>query len=106
MSALQDSGTALPAPALGGSHVIMTTMKNEGPFILEWVAYNLSIGVTGFVIFTNNCEDGTDLIADRLTELGYASHRPNDVSDGAPPQRLRRGVVRVEALWLRRDRRL
>lgn len=86
MTAPQEFAAALPAPALGGSHVIMTTMKNEGPFMLEWVAYNLSIGFTGFVIFTNNCEDGTDLIADRLTELGYASHRPNDVSDGSPPQ--------------------
>jgi len=86
MSAPQGFAAALPAPALGGSHVIMTTMKNEGPFILEWVAHNLCLGFTGFVIFTNDCEDGTDAIADRLTELGYASHRPNDVSDGAPPQ--------------------
>src|SRR6056297_720869 len=77
---------ALPLPALGGSHVVMTTMKNEGPFILEWVAHNLALGVTGFVIFTNDCADGTDLIAERLTELGHASHRPNDVSDGTPPQ--------------------
>ena len=77
---------ALPVPALGGSHVIMTTMKNEGPFLLEWIAYNLTIGFTGFVIFTNNCDDGTDLMAERLEELGYCSHRPNDVSDGSPPQ--------------------
>ncbi len=86
---------ALPAPACGGSHVIMTTMKNEGPFLLEWIAHNLTIGFTGFVIFTNNCEDGTDLMAERLEELGYCSHRPNDVSDGASPQHkaLRRATV-------------
>ena len=86
MTAAQGFAAALPVPALGGSHVIMTTMKNEGPFMLEWVAHNLCLGVTGFVIFTNDCDDGTDLIADRLTELGYTSHRPNDVSDGSPPQ--------------------
>lgn len=105
MTQEQEFAAALPAPALGGSHVIMTTMKNEGPFILEWVAHNLAIGFTGFVIFTNDCEDGTDLIADRLAELGYASHRANDVSDGSPPQHkaLRRATAHPwvrEAEWL------
>ncbi|MGX0875606.1 hypothetical protein ACSSV4_000278 [Roseovarius sp. MBR-154] len=96
---------ALPVPALGGSHVVMTTMKNEGPFLLEWIAYNLTIGFTGFVIFTNNCDDGTDLMAERLEELGYCSHRPNDVSDGSPPQHkaLRRATAHpwvTGAEWL------
>jgi len=100
MTRAQEFAAALPAPALGGSHVIMTTMKNEGPYILEWVAHNLCLGFTGFVIFTNDCEDGTDAIADRLTELGYASHRPNDVSDGSPPQHkaLRRATAHP---WVR-----
>jgi len=75
------------APAHGGPVVIMTTMKNEGPFMLEWVAHNLSIGFTGIVIFTNDCDDGTDLIAQRLDELGFCSHRPNEITDGASPQR-------------------
>ena len=26
---------------------IVTTMKNEGPFMLEWIAYNRVIGFTG-----------------------------------------------------------
>ncbi len=99
------TATALPNPALGGSHVIMTTMKNEGPFLLEWIAHNLTIGFTGFVVFTNNCDDGTDLMVQRLEELGYCSHRPNDVSDGSPPQHkaLRRATAHPwvkEADWL------
>ncbi|HEV8033987.1 glycosyltransferase family 2 protein [Yoonia sp.] len=96
---------ALPPPALGGSHVIMSTMKNEGPFLLEWIAHNLAIGFTGFVVFTNDCEDGTDLMLQRLEELGYCSHRPNDVSDGSPPQHkaLRRATAHpwvMDADWL------
>jgi len=74
-------------PANGGPAVIMTTMKNEGPFMLEWIAHNLTIGFTGFVIFTNDCKDGTDLMAQRLDELGFASHRPNEIFDGSSPQR-------------------
>ncbi|MGJ8621918.1 MAG: glycosyltransferase family 2 protein [Yoonia sp.] len=93
------------APACGGPRVIMTTMKNEGPFLLEWIAYNLTIGFTGFVIFTNDCVDGTDLMAQRLEELGFCSHRPNPITDGAPPQHkaLRRAKAHpwvTKADWL------
>ncbi len=92
-------------PACGGPRVIMTTMKNEGPFLLEWIAHNLTIGFSGFVIFTNDCDDGTDLMARRLDELGFCSHRPNPVSDGSPPQHkaLRRSIFHPwvqQADWL------
>lgn len=52
-------------------------MKNEGPFILEWLAWHKSIGITSFVVFTNDCTDGTDDILNRLDELGYLRHLPN-----------------------------
>ncbi|MEM6481929.1 MAG: glycosyltransferase family 2 protein, partial [Pseudomonadota bacterium] len=67
---------------------IVTTMKNEGPFMLEWVAYNRSIGFTDFLIYTNDCDDGTDLIASRLEELGVAHHVENRFKSGASPQRV------------------
>ncbi len=35
-------------------------MKNEGPYIVEWIAYHRAIGVDNFLIYTNGCEDGTD----------------------------------------------
>lgn len=44
---------------------IVTTMRNEGPHLLEWVAHHRAIGVTDFLIFTNDCSDGTE----RLLEL-------------------------------------
>ncbi len=66
---------------------IVTTMKNEGPFILEWIAYHRSIGFTDFVIFTNDCDDGTDQIIMRLEELGLANHVVNTLKPGQSPQR-------------------
>ena len=39
---------------------IVTTMKNEGPFLLEWIAYHRAIGVSDFLVYTNDCTDGTD----------------------------------------------
>lgn len=55
----------------------LACMKNEGAGILEWVAYHRAIGVDHFLIFTNDCEDGSDLIWQRLAQLGLATHRDN-----------------------------
>lgn len=55
----------------------ITPMKNEGPFILEWLAYHRLIGINDFICFSNDCEDGTDLILERLDELGLVRHLPN-----------------------------
>ena len=56
---------------------IVTTMKNEGPFILEWLAYHRVIGVKGFLVYTNDCTDGTDTFLDLLQDKGYVQHRDN-----------------------------
>ncbi len=55
----------------------ITTMRNEAPFVLEWIAYHQHIGVTDFLIYSNDCEDGTDTLLDRLDALGIISHERN-----------------------------
>lgn len=69
---------AAPAHALeGGRTCIVTTMKNEGPFILEWLAYHRAIGVEDFLIYTNDCTDGTDTMLSMLEAKGIVQHREN-----------------------------
>ena len=68
------------------TYLIYTTMKNEGPYMLEWVAYYRSLGFDQILIYTNDCDDGTDLIAKRLTEMGLATHVDNTVAKGGSPQ--------------------
>ncbi|RKF13515.1 glycosyltransferase family 2 protein [Roseovarius spongiae] len=82
-----NAGRNAPAGKGGDRRLIVTTMKNEGPFMLEWVAYNRSIGFSDFLIYTNDCDDGTDLIAKRLEALGLAEHRENPFKPGGSPQR-------------------
>ncbi|NEX44811.1 glycosyltransferase family 2 protein [Pseudotabrizicola algicola] len=60
-----------------------TCVKNEGPFLLEWLAYNRLIGVTDFVVFSNDCEDGTDKLLTGLAEQGVLRHIPHR----APPDK-------------------
>ncbi|PKP73255.1 MAG: glycosyltransferase family 2 protein [Alphaproteobacteria bacterium HGW-Alphaproteobacteria-6] len=55
----------------------VTCVKNEGPFILEWIAFNRIIGVTDFIFYSNDCSDGTDLLLDRLAGHGIVRHLPN-----------------------------
>jgi len=64
-------------PPADPKFLVATCMKDEGPFILEWVAWHKAIGVNNFVVFTNDCTDGTDSILERLQEMGYLRHLPN-----------------------------
>ncbi len=81
--------TPLAAPPQSDRIVIVSSMKNEGCFILEWIAYHLSIGVTHFLIYTNDCDDPTNAILDRLSVLGLVTRRDNPFNRdaGQKPQR-------------------
>lgn len=60
-----------------GRRTIITTMKNEGPFILEWIAYHRVIGIDDFLIYSNDCTDGTDCLLETLQDKGIVQHRDN-----------------------------
>ncbi|MGD9865173.1 MAG: glycosyltransferase family 2 protein, partial [Pseudodonghicola sp.] len=75
-----------PLPEGSSGTVIVGCMKNEAPYIVEWVAYHRAIGVDNFLIYTNDCTDGTDRILDRLQDLGVVQHRNNDAWKGKSPQ--------------------
>lgn len=76
-----------PTDVREGSVTVVTTMKNEGPFLLEWLAYHRVIGVTDFLVYTNDCDDGTDTFFDLLQRKGYLQHRENPYrGSGQKPQ--------------------
>lgn len=64
--------------------LIVSTMRDEAPYILEWVAYHRVIGFTDFLIYTNDCRDGTDLLLDRLQQNGIVRHERNQVLRRGP----------------------
>ncbi|WP_122075125.1 glycosyltransferase family 2 protein [Pseudophaeobacter sp. EL27] len=92
-------------PEGSSGNVIVGCMKNEAPYILEWVAYHRAMGVDNFLIYTNGCEDGTSEILDRLQEMGLLQHRNNDDWKGNSPQQhalnqsLKEPVIR-DADWI------
>ncbi len=83
----------------------VTSMKDEGPFLLEWIAYHRLIGVTDFLIFSNDCSDGTDAMLDALAAAGLVEHRRQtvDPAKGAQWQALAaawKHPVRKAADWM------
>ncbi len=80
--------------------VIVTTMRNEGPFILEWIAHHRAIGIEGFVIYTNDCDDGTDRLLDLLAQKGLIDAHlvnPFQISRSGNPQRAALADARKQA---------
>ena len=71
-----------PAPTPRTKRAIIVCMRNEAVFLPEWVAYHLSIGFDRIFLVTNNCQDGTDLIGDRLAEIEPLIHIRNVVPPG------------------------
>lgn len=81
-----------------GTRTVLSCMKNEGIFLLEWVAYYRLLGADNIVVITNDCTDGTDMILDRLQELGQVRHIRNSGYAPESPQihGLRRAMTEVE----------
>lgn len=61
-------------------------VKNEGAFLLEWLAHHRACGVTDFLVFSNDCTDGTDVMLDRLEALGWLTHVRNPGPHPEGPQ--------------------
>lgn len=56
---------------------VVTCVKNEGPFILEWIAYHQMLGATDFLFYSNDCTDGSDALLHALARAGHVTHLPN-----------------------------
>lgn len=57
-----------------GGYTVITTMKNEAAFLLEWVAHHKALGFDHLLICTNDCDDVTSRMVLRLQEMGLARH--------------------------------
>lgn len=60
------------------THLAILCVKNEGAFLLEWLAHHRACGFDDFIVFSNDCSDGTDQILDRLQDIGWLTHHRND----------------------------
>lgn len=68
------------APAL--RITIVCSMRNEGPFIVEWVCWYRMLGFTDVVVVTNDCTDRSPELLDILAAAQWLHHIRCDVPSG------------------------
>lgn len=73
---------------------VVASMRNEGPFLLEWVAWYRMLGFTDVVIVTNDCTDHSPQLLDCLQAAGVAHHIRHDVPAGQKITRAKLAVAR------------
>lgn len=56
---------------------LVGTVKDEGPYLLEWITYYRLIGFDQIVIASNDCRDGTREMLDHLHDAGQITHLEN-----------------------------
>ncbi len=84
----------------------ITCVKNEGPFLIEWIAFNRLIGVTDFLFYSNDCSDGTDRLLQALAQRGLVEHLPNPARgrnyqmEALKDARAQKVVRRADWLWV------
>jgi hypothetical protein len=49
---------------------VLASARNEGPYLLEWLAYHLSIGFEHVFLYTNDNQDGSDALLGLLARHG------------------------------------
>ena len=64
-----------PPPQVADATLI-TCQRNEGPFLIEWLAYHKAIGFKRIVVGANDCTDGSHEMLTRLAELGEVEYYP------------------------------
>lgn len=62
--------------------VLFCHVKNEAPFMLEWIAYHLVIGFDEIVICSNPSTDGTEDILKILAKANHIKHLRTTVKPG------------------------
>lgn len=58
----------------------MTCLRNEAPYIVDWIAHHRTLGMDHFLICSHDCEDGSDQLLDALANEGVVTHLPFEPS--------------------------
>ena len=59
------------------SRVAITSVRDEGAYLIEWLAHHRAVGFDHFVVFSNDCSDPTTEILDHCAGQGWLTHVPN-----------------------------
>ena len=65
---------------------VVATARNEGVYLLEWIAYHQAIGFEHFFIYSNDNDDGSDALLGALADIGVITWLNNQLVQPVQPQ--------------------
>ena len=63
-------------------YTVVCSVKDEGPFLVEWICWQRMLGFTDIVIVTNACTDHSPQLLDAFAAAGWITHLVHEVPDG------------------------
>ncbi|GIT92287.1 hypothetical protein JANAI62_27440 [Jannaschia pagri] len=74
--------------APGPRITVVSCLRDEGPYVVDWVAHLRALGVATVLVYTNDCSDGTEDILEALRPAGVIHVPQGDVlgQKGSVPQ--------------------
>ena len=64
-------------------YAVVCSVREEGAFLVEWVAWQRMLGFTDVVVVTNDCTDASPALLDTMAARGWVTHLRCDVPLGA-----------------------
>src|ERR1700760_320228 len=64
-----------PPMAAGDTITVCAIVKDERPYLIEWVAYYRLLGFDRMIFYNNDSSDGTGRLLDAMAEMGLVEHR-------------------------------
>lgn len=79
-------------------YLVICSVKNEGPYLVEWVSWYRSLGFTDILVLSNDCSDHSPQLLDALQAAGWLTHVPVTVPEGQMPTATKLEVARQHPL--------
>lgn len=85
--------------------LVISSMRNEGAFIVEWVTWYRMLGFSDILIVTNDCTGHFPLLLDALQQAGWLTHidykvKPDEIPLAPKLKRAKRHPLAEAADWL------
>ena len=58
-----------------------TCLRNEEPYILDWIAHHLGAGFDHMLVLTHDCDDGSAALLDALSADPRVTHLPFEYTE-------------------------
>jgi Glycosyl transferase family 2 len=82
---------------------VVCSVKDEGPFLVEWVAWYRMLGFRRIVVITNDCTDHSPALLDALSAAGWITHLRCDIPPGGRITDTKLALARRTPLVYRAD---